>query len=279
MTTIPVHDRLATAQQVLREAEVHAGLRQRLAGSNGLVLQSESNSGAVSPELVLPVPSGMAALFPDGGLRRGSAVHVRGSTSVLLILAAAACGEGDTWCAVLSMPDVGLVAAAEAGLDLRRTVVVPQPGPDAPAVLGALIDGFDVVLVGDCPALSAADYRAATTRLRTREAVLLSSAPWIGAHTVLQVSQHSWAGLGAGSGVLTGAQAMVTASVHGVMHQRRINVGDGEDASVSPPDTPDPRDWAQSSADVVRRTATNLIPPPLMHSRLPTTMNTGLVGA
>ena len=146
--------RLAAAQRALATAEANAGLRQRLVGVTTLARGEgaraeapEVPSAAVPPELLLPLPDGLAPLLPAGGLRRGTAVQVSGSTSLLLALAAAA-GAGEVWCALMAMPDVGLAAAAEAGLDLTHTVVVPRPGPDAPAVLGALIDGFDVVVLG-----------------------------------------------------------------------------------------------------------------------------------
>ncbi|MFV0253929.1 MAG: hypothetical protein ACK5H2_11440 [Beutenbergiaceae bacterium] len=206
-------DRLAVAQQALLKAETQAGVRRR-----------QVNPAALSPQL-LPVPQEIAPLFQGGGLRRGSVVQVRGSASMLLAIAAAAGADADSWCAMIAMPDAGLIAAAESGLDLRRTVVVPKPGPDAPAVLGALIDGFDVVVLGHCPALSEADRRAATHRVRTRQVVLLTSMPWAQAHTVLQVTDRSWSGLGAGTGVLTGAQVTVAVTRHDAgQHVLRVPV-------------------------------------------------------
>lgn len=227
--------RLAAAQRALATAEASAGLRQRLTGVTTLATPSpaltggasaEAPSGAVPAELLLPLPAGLEPLLPMGGLRRGTAVQVSGSMSLLLALAAAACGvpgEG-TWCAVVAMPDVGLAAAAEAGLDLDRTVVVPKPGPDAPSVLGALIDGFDVVVLGRCPALTDADRRTATTRLRTREAVLLTADVWPGAQAVLEVGERSWFGVGAGDGVLVGREATVTSFARGLGTSRSIRV-------------------------------------------------------
>lgn len=232
--------RLAAAQRALATAEASAGLRQRLTGATTLAAPSDPERGTpsstVPAELLLPVPAGLERLFPAGGLRRGTAVQVTGSASLLLALAAAASGDRDrdTWCAVVAMPDVGLAAAAEAGLDLDRTVVVPKPGPDAPAVLGALIDGFDVVVLGRCPALSDADRRTATSRLRTREAVLLTSERWGGAQVVLEAGERSWFGVGAGDGVLTGREVTVTSYARGLATHRSVRVRMAANGRLAP---------------------------------------------
>lgn len=258
--------RLAAAQRALATAEASAGLRQRLTGVTTLAASgsgraaaagegdggevgaeatpSASAAAAVPAELLLPVPPGLERLFPAGGLRRGTAVQVSGSTSLLLALAAAAAGgrEQDTWCAVVAMPDVGLAAAAEAGLDLERTVVVPSPGPGAAAVLGAVVDGFDVVVLGRCAALSVADRRTATSRLRTREAVLLTCDTWPGAQVVLEVGERSWFGVGAGHGVLTGREMTVTSYARGLATQRsaRVRMVAGGGVVPAPAERPAP---------------------------------------
>src|SRR5699024_7127411 len=116
----------------------------------------------------LPVPAPLEVLLP-GGLRPGTIAEVRGSTSVLLALAQAAAGD-ERWSVLAGMPDVGWAAAAAAGLDLARVVAVPRPGPDAAGVLGALVDGFDVLLVGPCPHLGPAGRRSLSARLRQRGA-------------------------------------------------------------------------------------------------------------
>lgn len=252
--------RLAAAQRALATAEASAGLRQRLTGVTALAAAgarpSEAPpSGDIPAEMLLPLPAGLESLLPWGGLRRGSAVQVSGSRSMLLALAAAASnGPGqEAWCAVAAMPDVGLAAAAEAGLDLDRTVVVPRPGPDAPSVLGALIDGFDVVVLGRCPALSEADRRSATSRLRHREALLLTNEVWPGAQAVLEVGERSWFGVGTGDGVITGREMTVTSFARGLGAPRATRVrmtGSGvapvpERVEVGAPALPEV-DWARA---------------------------------
>ncbi|WP_020013062.1 hypothetical protein [Promicromonospora sukumoe] len=159
---------------------------------------------------VLPVHPHLAALLPDGGLRAGTTVLVRGSTSLLLTLLAEASRDG-AWTVLVGYPAAGLAAAADAGCDLARTLVVPLPagsGVDAPAVLAALIDGMDVVVVGPEVALLDQDRRRLTARARDRGTVLLPTAPsgaaggWAGAHVVLEATAGDWAGVDHGVGWL-----------------------------------------------------------------------------
>ncbi|MFD6447769.1 hypothetical protein ACFWEJ_21885 [Promicromonospora sp. NPDC060204] len=178
---------------------------------------------------VLPVHPHLAALLPDGGLRAGTTVVVRGSTSLLLTLLAEASRDG-AWTVLVGYPAAGLAAAADAGCDLARTLVVPLPagsGVDAPAVLAALIDGMDVVVVGPEVALLDQDRRRLTARARDRGTVLLPTAPlsagysslerpstgrmsstqrdvggWAGAHVVLEATGGAWSGVDGGVGWL-----------------------------------------------------------------------------
>ncbi|WP_448071851.1 hypothetical protein [Georgenia yuyongxinii] len=182
----------------------------------------------------LPVPGVLAPLFPGGALARGSVVQVTGSTSVLLALAGAAGADG-AWCALAAMPDVGWRAAAAAGLALERVAVVPTPGPDAAAVVGALVDGFDVLVVGRCPALGERDRRLLGSRLRTRGAVLLTTHPWPGAQLVLRATAQSWDGLGQGWGHLAGQELTVRATGRaGATRAREVRVHLGPAGLLAP---------------------------------------------
>ncbi|WP_452176642.1 hypothetical protein [Georgenia satyanarayanai] len=221
-------ERMATARRALERAEAAAGLRTRLA-----VLTADDAASprpapllpaAPAPDTVaeptvparartaadvdhLPVPSALAGFFPPAGLRRGSVVQVGGSSSLLLTLLAAAQGEG--WVALAALPDIGLQAAADAGLHLGRSLLVPRPGPEAASVVGALVDGVDVLAVGDCRALSARDRRLLSARLRTRGAVLLSTAHWPGADVVLRAGEARTGGLGRGFGRVEAGEVTV----------------------------------------------------------------------
>lgn len=189
-------------------------------------------NGAAGPgegARVLPVHPHLAALLPDGGLRAGTTVVVRGSTSLLLTLLAEASRDG-AWTVLVGYPAAGMAAAADAGCDLSRTLVVPLPagsGVDAPAVLAALIDGMDVVVVGPEVVLLDQDRRRLTARARDRGTVLVPTTPlsagysplqgpstgrmsstqrgagdWAGAHVVLEATGGAWTGVDGGVGWL-----------------------------------------------------------------------------
>jgi hypothetical protein len=116
----------------------------------------------------LPLMPALAELMP-GGLRRGSAMSVRGSTALVLALLAEATREG-SWAAITGMPDVGVAAAAELGVELERLALVPDPGAEVAAVLSALIDGFDLVVLGPAVArrMQPQLARRLTGRVRNR---------------------------------------------------------------------------------------------------------------
>lgn len=222
-------ERLRAAQHVLATAEAAAGMPTalpavgpgwRTAGSDPPPTRDVPPRAALSDRF-LPVPEALAPLVPFGGLRRGSAVRIEGSTSLLLALAAAACREG-AWCVVVGMPDVGLAAAAEIGLPLDRVVLVPETGADSPEVLGAAIDGFDVVVLGHVPHLVDRDRRRLASRLRHREAVLVTAAPWPGSELVLSVLESRWEGIGPGHGSLRGRGLTVRVGGRGAAGGRAV---------------------------------------------------------
>ena len=82
----------------------------------------------------------VAGLLPwPGGIRRGATVAAVGSTSLIMVLLATVMAAG-SWASVVGMPAFGALAAAEVGVPLERLALVPDPGPDWPAVVSALID-------------------------------------------------------------------------------------------------------------------------------------------
>ncbi|SKC82706.1 hypothetical protein [Krasilnikoviella flava] len=181
----PVRDRAAAARAALRAAEQRTG-RARAAEPDGRLLP-------VHPEL--------AALLPGGGLAAGTVLAVRGSTTLLLALLAEASRSG-AWVALVGAPTVGMLAAADAGIALGRTVLVPDPGPDAPAAVAALLDGMDVVVVGPRATLLDADRRRLAARSRERGAVLVAQSAWPGAHVTLDARGGTWSGVDHGAGWL-----------------------------------------------------------------------------
>lgn len=213
--------RLEVARGVLR------GFENRRVGSR-------SAAADPSDERVLPVLAPLARLLPAGGLRRGSTVAVSGGPgagSLLVALLAEASVDG-AWVGVIGRPELGVVAAAEAGLRLDRLALVPHPGRDLVAVAAALLDGLDLVVLAGArragtaqsgagrtepdragadrtgagwagagragAGLPAADRQRLAARARQRGAVLLSLDPWPAADLQLSCTDARWHGLGHG---------------------------------------------------------------------------------
>jgi hypothetical protein len=158
---------------------------------------------APAGEHVLPVLPSLASVLPWAGLRRGATVAVTGpgATSLMLALVAAASTAG-SWAAAVGLPALGLVAAADMGIELARFAMVSVPGRDWPSVVAALVDAFDLVLLRPPGRPSAATTRRLTARARERGAVLLVHGPWEGAELRLRLDASTWHGLGDGHGHL-----------------------------------------------------------------------------
>ncbi|WUV53874.1 hypothetical protein OG371_37000 [Amycolatopsis sp. NBC_01480] len=174
---------------------------------------AEQVAGAAASSEVLPVLPGLTRLLPGTGLERGDTVAVSGSVSLLLGLVAGVTGAGG-WAAVVGMPELGLVAAAELGVDLGRFALVASPVAEVIAVATALLDGVDLVVLGS-PAVAVAAVsgpvaRRLSARARHRGAVLVAAGPWPGAELELRAEPGLWSGLEDGpTGYLTGQIAVV----------------------------------------------------------------------
>lgn len=244
MTGTSTVDRAARARAALAAAELRTGARSVLPGMHEAASQEGTSRGATSREMgsreatfhevtspgvrrpaattpagpprtslltserpPLPVPPPLADLMPDG-LRRGATTSVLGSTSLALGVLAHACASG-AWSVAVGQPHLGLLAVAQAGVDLARFALVPDPGADAALVLAALVDGIDVVLVGPDAPLAEADRRRLSARARERGAALLTTVPWPGAGVVLAAGPARWSGVGAGDGRLRTCEVQV----------------------------------------------------------------------
>ncbi|TDB66107.1 MULTISPECIES: hypothetical protein, partial [unclassified Micromonospora] len=146
----------------------------------------------------LPVAPELTGLLPYRGLRRGSTIAVSasrprrsGGTSLVLALLAEASRAG-SWCAVVGVPTLGAGAAAELGIALDRLALVPDPGPEWPTVVAALIDGVDVVVTAVPQAVSASVAGRLAARARQRGCVLVPYGRWDGADVTLQVVRGVW---------------------------------------------------------------------------------------
>ncbi|MFB9239594.1 hypothetical protein ACFFWC_29370 [Plantactinospora siamensis] len=236
-----------------------------------MVVGSAALAGLVRPasepapggHRVLPVLPELTGLLPGRGLRRGSTVAVTGrpvpggaplgrpagggvesalpaggGMSLLLSLLAQASRNG-SWCAVVGLPTLGVVAAADLGIALDRLALVPDPGPEWATVVAALIDGVDVVVAAVPASVSASVTGRLAARARQRGSVLVPFGRWDGADLTLQVLRGAWEGLGQGRGRLRRREVTIRARGRGAAARpKEITVwmpGDGSTATIRRP--------------------------------------------
>ena len=246
-------------------------------GARGLGAPGLSAPGLSAPGPgTLPVLPALRELLPRG-LVRGTVVAVAEFGLLCLALAAAASAEG-AWCGIAGLPEAGVLAAAGLGLDARRILLVPDPGPAWPQVTASLLDGCELVLLrpprpasdpasdpasrpasgppsdpasgppsrpqgdpsgGPVPAQA---RRRLEATLRRGRGVLLVAGDWPGAQYRLRVVTQRWTGLGDGRGRLRACCAEVTAGGRGeaAMTRTRWLWLPGEDGGVA---LADPRDF------------------------------------
>ncbi|UTT58164.1 hypothetical protein [Cellulosimicrobium cellulans] len=198
MTTTAL-DPLEVARATLRRAELRTGVR---ASTPGVV---DLDDG----------PRPLGAILDDGRLPRGTASVVTGSTSLLLALLATSQGTSD-WLAVVGAPDVGMLAANDAGVALDRVALVPKVGEDPAGVVAALLDGMTYVVVGPDAHLSPSERRRLLARARERGSGLVSVSPWDQAAVRLDVVERRWAGPDRGAGYLRRCELDVARTARGM---------------------------------------------------------------
>jgi hypothetical protein len=208
------------------------------------VMLARDRRMAVGPPLDAVLPEGLArGIVVAVGSRPG----VAGITSLALTLVARASQDG-AWVAVVGAPWLGLVAAAELGVVLDRLVVVDvdgggrsltgnvcqpttrgqrRPRAQLASVVAALVDGFDVVVVGPAVGrrLRQADTRRLAARTRERGGVLVAMGqdlPGGAASVRLEVVASAWEGLEEGGGRhLRACRATVEATGRGAASRTR----------------------------------------------------------
>lgn len=154
------------------------------------------------------------------GLRRGQVVTVDGAGMLPLALLAGASAAG-AWCAVVGMPDVGVLAAADMGADLDRVVVVADPGKQWADAVAVLLTAVEVVMVRPPVQVSGHLARRLVALARRHGAVLIVLGEWEGAQTRLRVASSLWVGVGQGGGHLRGRRVKVEASGRGASARPR----------------------------------------------------------
>src|SRR4051812_18910997 len=136
--------------------------------------------------------------------------------------------QAGSWCAAVGLPSLGLVAAAEVGIALERFPLVARPGGEWPAVVAALFEAVDVVLVSLPRHVRAGDARRLVAKARDRGAVLVttgSASATLAADVRLTVEGMAWQGLGKGHGNLRARRLDVVAGGRGAAgRERRVSL-------------------------------------------------------
>jgi hypothetical protein len=191
---------------------------------------------------VLPVVPALRDLLPRGGLACGSVVAVPEFGLLSLALAAGASADG-AWCGIAGIPEAGVLAGAGLGLDLERTLLVPDLGTAWPQVVASLLDGCELVLLRPPAQASAQVRQRLDATLRRGRGVLLVAGDWPGAQVRLRVAAQGWTGLGDGHGRLRACCAEVVADGRGEAARARtrwlwLPAEDGTVALADPMDIP-----------------------------------------
>jgi hypothetical protein len=159
----------------------------------------------------LPVISSLRILLPQG-LQTGSCHAVNGSLSVATALLAEVSTTGE-WCGVVGIPEFGAEAAAALGVDLTRTLLVPDPELEWLTVVATLVEVLPIVLVRPPVQLSASDTARLESRVRRRGCVLVvlleGAHRWPRAAVTIEAGPSEWAGIEAGRGCLSERQIPV----------------------------------------------------------------------
>jgi hypothetical protein len=170
------------------------------------------------------VPSPIADLLPDGGIRRGATVAVHGSNALALAVAS---GTRGTWRAAVGAPALGVLAAAELGIDVRRLALVQPGGALAWArTVHALLGGCEVVLAWPPASLGLQWAQRLTAIAREQSAVLVvAGARWPGRVDIaIELTRSEWMGLERGAGRLRARRVEIAVSGRGALSLERRGV-------------------------------------------------------
>ena len=192
----------------------------------------------------IPVPEALQTLLPEGGIRRGTAVSVEGQGAVTLATALASeASRRGSWVAAVGMTGLGVAALAERNVDLSRWALIGLPDSLAASrftadVLGALVSGFDLVLLGSGVRLGGTATRRLTARMRehgTSVICVASSVLAIGRgagrgrfdpgdlrpEIRVTIERARWTGIDAGHGRLLARHVEVTVGGRGAASRPR----------------------------------------------------------
>ncbi|MGY2873172.1 hypothetical protein ACVW00_000362 [Marmoricola sp. URHA0025 HA25] len=182
----------------------------------GLTLAGQAHSGAASADATVQqlrdrirgmqdgVPRVAIATHPALAdlvqLRTGGSYEVDSAGLAMALIAAAS--QAGAWSAVVGAEDFGAEAAAEMGVDLARTVLVPDPGELWLEVTSALVDVVTMVVLRPPAGVTERVAGRVAARLRKRSSALVSWGHWPGAEASLSLRSSTWSGAERGHGRL-----------------------------------------------------------------------------
>lgn len=188
----------------------------------------------------IPVEEALTPLVPEGSIRRGTAVAVGGHGSMTLAVALAVeASRRGSWVAAVGVADLGVVALAERGADLERWALVDLPagargrggwsGSLAADVLGAVVSGFDLVLLGPEIGVAGATARRLLARMREHGTSLICDLGDVSGdftndlqpELCMIIEQTLWTGIDDGHGRLLARQAEVVVEGRGAASRPR----------------------------------------------------------
>ncbi|CAN5337777.1 hypothetical protein BH09ACT12_BH09ACT12_20360 [soil metagenome] len=123
------------------------------------------------------------------------------SAGLALALAAGASQAGE-WVGFAGWPDFGVEATAGLGIELSRTVLVPDPGEHWLEVAAALVDVLRVVVLRPPASVAPRAAEVLESRLRTRSSVLVVWGAWPRCDARISLEESRWAGPDDGRGHL-----------------------------------------------------------------------------
>ena len=162
----------------------------------------------------LPVHSALAPLI-GGGLAPGGIYSISPSLTLALGLTATAVSESG-WVAAVGFPHVGIEAVAECGIALDRFVSIPSPKSHWATVVGAVCDGFTVVIARVPEGVSPATAARIAAVARRTGAVLVVLGEWPSATARLEVVGVRNLGISDGHGLLLGRDITVRSVARGI---------------------------------------------------------------
>jgi hypothetical protein len=186
------------------------------------------------PRVPIATHPALAALVQ---LRTGGSYEVDSASLAMVLLAGPS--QAGAWSAVVGAGDFGVEAAAELGVDLARTVLVPDPGELWLEVTSALVDVATMVVLRPPTGVTERVAGRIGARLRKRSAALVSWGPWPGAEASLSLVSSSWSGAVHGHGRLSRRRVVVDVRQRSAP-SRRIDLWlPGQDAPIAQVPRPD----------------------------------------